>query len=113
MIEVKFPHKDKSYIEEKVASISRALGIEEETIFKTTFEEIEDMLGITDESIFEFKSPELKSPDRIKGSVFAHFASPIFRRDTARKQKFIEDFSNRRTGKGSLKFLLRRFIFPF
>jgi hypothetical protein len=100
MIEVKLPNEDKSYIEGKVASISRALGIEEETIFKITFEEIEDTLGITDESIFEIKSPELKSPDKIRGSIFAHFASPIFRRDTTRKQKFIEDFSNRRTRKG-------------
>lgn len=80
----------KAYIEKKVDSVSREIGISKERFFKTTFEEIERKLGITDESIFEFKCPE-----KIKGSIFSHFAPPIFEKDVVRKKQYIDKFINR------------------
>ncbi len=90
------PGKGKSYIEEKVISVSREIGIQTELFFETTFEEIEEKLGITDESISEFKNQKSRSPGKIKGSIFARFASPIFRKDITRKQKYIDKFISRR-----------------
>lgn len=90
------PDKGKSYIEEKVISVSKEIGIQKELFFRTTFKEIEDKLGITDETISESRNWKLRSSEKIKSSIFAHFASPIFRKDIARKQKYIDRFINRR-----------------
>jgi hypothetical protein len=87
-----------SYIEEKAVSVSKEIGIQKEVFFKTTFEEIEKRLGISDESVFKFKNPKLQGPEKIRGSVFIHFSSPIFKEDIARKQQCINKFIDRRIG---------------
>lgn len=95
MVKRKAPlDEESSFIEEKATAISRELGIQKEALFRTTFEEIEEKLAITDESIFEFKSPKMRDPERIKGSIFAHFASPLFKKDIVKKQKLIDKFIN-------------------
>lgn len=87
---------NRSYIEEKVISLSEKAGIQKELLLKTPFEEIERKLGIAEERLFEFGSSKTLSPEKIKGSVFIHFASPILKRDISRKQKYIDKFLNRR-----------------
>jgi hypothetical protein len=92
MIDVDSSPEEKSYIDEKAASVSKEIGIQKELLFKITFEEVEKKLGITEES-FEVKSP---NPHYLqnKSSIFIHFSSPILKKDIVRKQKRINKFIN-------------------
>jgi hypothetical protein len=89
-------NESKSYIEEKIVSVSRKTGIQKEIFFRTTFEEIEKKLGITDERILEGENTKLQNPGKIKGSIYTHFASPLSEKDVIRKQKYIDKFISRR-----------------